>query len=718
MFTRWTNILGLIIFLIAIGSTEGSAQIKPPPTQESEHGWHIAPYGQLHVLVVFAEMKFDSGYQHLDPCKPKGEWKWKAGKLPEWKDELFSGRRTGKALMTRYFREASWGKFTVTGDYLDSMITVNISDVRNHRNKIVTHEPFGNNWYKKAVLSQVNAIEDPKFAFGSKVEDFDRWTFAGSGQPKTEESNGKIDLIMLIWRNIHVANLGDHAGFVSPGNFGTVMGQSTDMYSIFSTRNFLPAVICRHEFSHMLYGGNNFHTANGGVGSRMFIPTVGGYSNMSASDSYSRTWNGWDRERMNWKNPRNEYLLQAKCATTGEAFETDLEYGEPLCGDGTFILRDFIDHGDVVKIKLPHMPDGVRNQYLWLENHTLNPKNYDHPKRAAPGLYTYLQVGKDERVGNKVFGDNNNYLWPLAAEGNYDFILGGEKKQDLILQDQRANPFTGYNYLMRIVTDKDNDGLIRVTNDIRPKTEYTLPNKRIVNGREMPESYITYQTYPIFGTRGIPYRADSAWTKMGISYNPAAVPVYTHSGGRGAPGRDNRRIYLNGLSIEVLEQRRNGDMVIKIRWDDFDIVRPVRWCGNILSNEQVNVRSGNSISLDQGYTVQEVRAVQQFNGEQLFAKPTVLELAAGSELHLNSFSQLWVRKGSTLIIRKGAKVILEKNSAIEIQEGSFLYVEEGADIELKHRKAKINRWNGSELGINELLKDEFEDLGTMDDSWK
>jgi len=698
---------------LLLASVQTWAQVDHSEVR-AENGWHIAPKGQLHVMVVYAEMEFDSSYQHLDPCKPKGSWKWGSHKMPEWKDDLFSGTPDGEALMTRYFEQASFGNFSVTGDFLDTLITVKISEVKNNKGAIVTREAFGNNYYKRAVLSKVNSLENPSFRFGSKVEDFDRWTFSSAGREKTEEPNGKVDLIMLIWRNIHVANLGDHAGFVSPGNFGTVLGMPTDMYSIFRTSNFLPDVICRHEFSHMLYGGNNFHTANGGVGGRMFISTVGGYSNMSGSGSYSRTWNGWDRERMNWKHPGNKHLIQATCAKTDEAFNTNLVYGQAMCGDGTFILRDFVTHGDMIKIKLPHLPDGVRNQYLWLENHQMQEGNYDHPERSPKGLYAYLTVGKDARMGKATFGDNNNYIWPLAAEGNYDFDLEGEDHQVMVLDKRKQNPFTGYNYLMWIVEDKDGDDKIRITNDIRPKTEYTLPNKLVTNGDTMPESYFTYQTYPIFGTRGVPYRPDSTWTKMGISYNPAAVPVYTHSGARGRAKLDNRRIYLNGLSVEVQKQYANGDLKVQIQWNDYDIVENVRWCGDILSKEKVLVQTGASISLDQGYMVQEPAAVQQLEGKSVFAKPTVMELAKGSELELNSFSQLWVRKGSTLIIRKGARVEIDKNASIEVEPGAFLYLEEGAQIKYRHRKAKINRWGGSKMGINPLVQDDFPDLGPMD----
>lgn len=674
----------------------------------------MSPRGRLHILLVYAEMEFDSTFQKLDPCAPEGHWQWKAGKMPLWKDKLISKSPDGDALMTKYFRQASFGEFQVTGDYLDTLITLKITDVRNRNGKVVTQEAFGNNLYRMAVLKKVNAIENPKFAFGSEMDDFDRWTFARPGQEKTEEENGKIDLVMLIWRNIHVANLGNHAGFVTPGNFGNVLGKQTDMYSIFRTGDHLPQVICRHEFSHMLYGGNNFHTANGGVGTRMFIPTVGGYSNMSASDAVSQTWNGWDRERMGWQHPDNDYIVNAVCAETGEDVNGELEYGKELCGDGTFILRDFASKGDVLKIKLPHLPDTVRNQYLWLENHQLKEGFLDHDKGDPKGLYGYLQVGKDIREGRGVFGDNCNYLWPLSAHGNYDFELTGEGKRCLHMKDSRQNPLTGYNYLMRIVNDKDGDGKIRITQDIRPKTEYTLPNVLVCNHDTMPKEYFSYQRYPIFGTQDVAWKPDG-YNKIGISENPAPTPVYTYSNHRGPTNRDNRRIYLNGISVEVLDVNRKGDMRVKVRWDDYDIDRHVRWCGNILSKEKIFVKEGASVTLDQGYSPQVAAVVQKIDGEPVFVEPTVLELAAGSELRLEEFGKLWVKKGSSLLIRKGARVEIGKNASIEVEPGAYVYIEDGAEIDYGHRTARINVRSENSGALNPLVANQFKGLEPVDD---
>ena len=61
---------------------------------------------------------------------------------------------------------------------------------------------------------------------------------------------------------------------------------------------------------------------------------------------------------------------------------------------------------------------------------------------------------------------------------------------------------------------------------------------------------------------------------------------------------DNRKIYLNGLCVRILEQRANGDMKISIRWNDFNIKNNVRWCGDIVLNEKVIVKPNCTVLLD------------------------------------------------------------------------------------------------------------------------
>lgn len=677
----YSCILGLLSLL------SGLAVHAQDAVPRSQNGWYMAPHGRLHILVVYAEMKFDSGHAALDPVKePEGTVGWKVGKLPNWKQWAVSKSPDENGWMTKYFRQASFGKFQVTGDVLDSLITIPISSVRDQRGKIVEQESYAGNHYRNAVVRQLNGIQSPKFLFGSQLADFDRWTYSGAGLGGKVEPNGKIDLIMIVWRNIHVVGLGEMSGYVNPGDLGAVWGMHSDMYSMFKTQSMLPTVIMRHEFSHMLYGGNNFHTANGGVGQRTFLSTVGGWSNMSASDACSPTWNAWDRERLGWGNPDNQYVLSTRCAETGQEQNGDMVYGQDLCFAGEYVLRDFVTTGDAIKIKLPHLPKGVRNQYLWLENHQRVPEMVDHDKVLPKGLYAYVQVGKDEREGKAVFGGMCNYLWPLVAQGSYDFDYDATTK-GLYLRQSRANPLTGYTYFARHFVDQDRDHKLRITSDVVPKSEYLLPEKLYVEGREVPADFFSFVQYPQFGTKETAFLPDLN-PKIGIAHNPAGTPVYSHSGTKPLPD-DNRRIYLNGLSVEVLEQRLDGSIKIRIRWDDFAVPTHVRWCGDIVLREQVVVQRGGSITLDQGYSPQVTEAVQVIDGKDVFAEPTILEVEAGARLKLEKFANLWIKEGSTLLIRKGAVVDLASMSSITVERGGHVYVEDGATLTLGRRDAGI-----------------------------
>jgi M6 family metalloprotease-like protein len=667
---------------------------RPTFSQElsTENGWFQSPYGRLHILIVYAEIKFDSIWGNLDPQKnPEGSIGWKVGKLPGWKQWCVSKDPNENGWMTKYFRQASFGKFQVTGDVLDSIMTIPISSIRDEKGNVVTQEAYAQNHYRKAVLNKVNSLQNPPFLFGSKVADFDRWTYTGGGKPNVEEPNGKLDLIMIVWRNIHVGGLGEASGFVMPGDIGEVLGHHTDMYSMFRTESMLPEVIMRHEFSHTLYGGNNFHTAGGGVGQRTFMQTVGGWSNMSAADGCSPIYNAWDRERLNWRNPDNTFLISARCNGTDNEVNGDLEYGDELCSFGEFTLRDFATTGDAIKIKLPHLPDKVRNQYLWLENHQRVDGMIDHEKSMSKGLYAYIQVGKDKRKGRTIYDGPNNYIWPLVAQGSYDFVYLPEQKA-IDLREGRANPLTGANYLMRFMHDTDGDGKFRITGEMGQRTEWILPEKLFVEGEEKGTEFFSYMQYPLFGTPEVAFRPNLN-SKMGLGYNPSCTPLYSHSGQQPMPD-DNRRIYLNGLSVEVISQNDDGSVGIRIRWDDFDIPNNVRWCGDVSLSEKAHVKKGGSITLDQGFTPQVAQVVQTLKGEKLFTEPTLLEVDSGATLMLDKYTNLWIKNGATLLIRKGANVILADRSGIVVEQGSHLFIEEGATLKVGKKESGIV-WKGS-----------------------
>ena len=95
---------GLLALLIAclLPFFQAQAQETIP---RADQGWYINPYGRIHILVVFAEMDFDSSWANLDPEKnPSGSDGWKKGRLPFWREKLISPSADGDGFMTKYFR--------------------------------------------------------------------------------------------------------------------------------------------------------------------------------------------------------------------------------------------------------------------------------------------------------------------------------------------------------------------------------------------------------------------------------------------------------------------------------------------------------------------------------------------------------------------------------------------------------------------------------------
>lgn len=706
-------LLGVLILLCVSMGTTLFAQggTSDPGKVRSEHGWHLSPHGRLHILVLFAEINFDSSWAHLDPTPKGGHGPWKAGQLPVWKNDMVDprpGLPNSKGYLTRYFDQASFGDFQVTGDYINEVITVNLSEIRDRNNKVKLQEAYGSGLYRQAVIDKVNSMGSLKTASGSTEWDFDRWTFNSPGVKNLSKPNKKYDMVMLIWRNIHVRNLGNNSGYAQKGSLGNIFGRGSDASAVFRASDYFPAVIMRHEFSHLLYGGNNFHTASGGVGTRTFMSSPGGWSNMSNGDCCSYAWNGWDRERMMWKSPNNEYLHNAVCDATGKDVNGELVYGEEICEGNIVKLRDFITYGDVLKIKLPHIPEGKMNQYLWLENHQVLDGNIDH-HRLKSGLYGFIQAGKDQRVGKGIYGGTCAYTWPLVAVGNFDFDYDAEKKK-FFLDSEKSNPMTGYHYIMRHPYDVDGDGKILLATDAGMRTEYLWSKEVACDGKDLEKEYFAYKTCPIFGVHEMGFQATQN-NKIGLSYNPPATNIYTFKSPNGPAKTDVRRIYLNGISVKLLKEDPQGNMYLKIRWDDFDLVEDLRWCGNLVLVEQVNITSGHTLTLDQGYSPQVNKTVQQIDGENVFALPTVLEVTKGSVLSLERNAKMVVKKGSSLLIRNGAKVTFEKKSRIEVEAGAYIYLEKGATIKTNGRDAgfKLNR--DMKLGVNPLLLKHLDALG-------
>lgn len=404
---------------------------NPSGIYESKNGYHLPATGTIRLLVVFAQIEYDTG---TDP-NPNNQDEWNVGELPTWADDLFNpnlplGQASG--MITRYYQEALFGSFNVLGDYL-------VKSPSNNEIFTVLKSECDEEGYIGALCNKIDEVTNGFFFTGhglNNVSYFDNWSTTQVGKAKLTpsiDSPHKYDHVVFIWRNKEGLN---GTGNTAMGLFNsTLLGYKADSYMNIGSYNGIPTSVARHEFSHQLYGGNSFHCAGGGWGPHNYwIPITGGWSALGLSGSSLLCFNAWDRQRLNWKPLGNKYSLSARNYNNTREVNGDLDAMNPNDAD-IYTLRDFISTGDVIRIKLPFInPDNEFPEYIWLENHTGTDNNgspfdqwhfqdNDCIDDFTPGLLAYLQIDRDIRSSEdfgEVFFGYSDYLRPLTAEGFYE----------------------------------------------------------------------------------------------------------------------------------------------------------------------------------------------------------------------------------------------------------------------------------------------------------
>lgn len=354
----------------------------------SENGWILPSSGTLRVLFVFAEIDYDTG---TDP-NPNSTDGWTVHQLPNWAGDLFdpttpSGQATGE--VTRYFQEASSEKYFVLGDYLvkpnTGIFTVKMSHI-----EAINPNYTDAGHFMQALNNQINIDLNGIIITANSlngVSYFDNWSKSNHFKPKATPSNdnpNKYDNVIFIWRNREGYNgTGNTAG----ASFnGTLLGYQTDTHINIGTFSNIPTKVIRHEYGHLILGGNDYHTAGGGWPAPSpnpydyWIQLTGGWGTMGLSGSSLQCWSSWDRHRLNWKANSNVYNPSARDENNTLEVNGDLDATD-LGDAGIYVLRDFITTGDAIRIKLPFTdPANEFNEYLWVENHngiSLNNSTFD-----------------------------------------------------------------------------------------------------------------------------------------------------------------------------------------------------------------------------------------------------------------------------------------------------------------------------------------------------
>lgn len=653
----------------------------------SDNGCDISPHGHIRVLLVFVEIQYPDG----DKYPPDANSEWQAGEYPKWAKNLFEVQPGANpdAMVSRYYRESSLGNFLVSGDIL--------IDPKN------PEKPFQ---FKSTGRITPSVIMEEAWNKGFTTlhslpaDSFDLWEDGKAGLPKQIRGSRDqvvFDHIMFIVRNSSYP--GNLSGYASPGNMGGVV--KNDTYSVFSTRNVSPLHILLHEFNHLLFGGNNQHCCGGnhiGSGPQMFLSFQGGWGMMGSANKSLMTCNAYDRYKLGWKASENSFLISAR-DTLGKERVADFS-PQDSSFDVMLVLRDFETSGDAVRIKLPYLREDEFPQYLWIENHNTEAFNgspfdvfqyqyLDCIENALPGLYAYIQVSHEQMEGKGLFNGYADFIRPLPASGMYDIQWGDTMVQNpwcvnnavnypFIRKEKYSNPFSGNSVAEIMALDLNDD------DRIGEKEKRLLDMEKIGN---------TYEyNLPYLGEEEFAYRLN--YNKgISIDDNPSSVNVLTFvnddrdilNGGK----PNNRIIYLNGLSIEIIavDCPSPGDILIRIRSNDHAVENDVRWCApeivlpNMSEEYDLVIEKRVNLTLDFGQTPTRMDSVLVYEGRKYFNSPTYFSVMPGAKILMKKKSKIILRNKSVLHIMHGAEIILEDGAAIISKDGSKV-INEGEVREL------------------------------------
>jgi hypothetical protein len=684
----------------------------------------------LRILVVFAEVDYSEANCPGGFNSPGFHTDWPVEDgvtlIPERASAFLDpiAKEISEGMISYFYHKASFGSYVITGDYLGRVVSLPCK-------KVKPRSPMVNE-----VLEIIDSLDRSidggiRTLHGFPLTHFDQWTMTMPGVEKRKAPDGNVDLLYVIWRNNRylfgmstLANSGYGVVRFQGRPFAGMSGVNS-MASFNNGSGIKQAFhITIAEHLHGIFGGNEWHTA-GGVGKHSTLAMGLNYGITAQLLAPMLSVSAWDRYMMDWKNPHKRYLLSG-LSTEGLEIPTDF-FGSPDAAVQEIWLRDFISSGDAIRIRLPFpaykKPGDPKNQYIWLEYRRMedridmyldeslscvNNGNGLFP-RGSPGIYAYYQVGKDQKEGDQsiysYFPEHPNglagYLIPISAEGRYDIVYRRDLQQAPLVGscswgnpsipiDRDAalpNPLTGQHDLWQVL-DQNEDGKLYHGDTVQAGHTELIGDSIVWNffaGGDYKDAFSFH----------------SRQTKFTISSNPAPTPIYTlttdYSNKRVSTtvsSYENRTIYLNGISVTLLEEGTAPDgspgMKLRIEWDNFNISGSLRWCGNIClpaykGKGRLELKSGARLLLDRGESPQFGYGKRIQGKGWDFSENTNLRIDSGAVLRLQPGSRLFLRDSSTLEIMPNARLEIERKARIQKDATSRILIHPGAEIKNSSR---------------------------------
>ena len=195
-------------------------------------------------------------------------------------------------------------------------------------------------------------------------------------------------------------------------------------------------------------------------------------------------------------------------------------------------------------------------------------------------------------------------------------------------------------------------------------------------------------------------------TKIGMATNPSTCNTRTYYNSMTAWGSDYREnprnlrtTFLSGLSIEMIPQK-DGNILVRIRWDDYDITDDANWTGKIALKEKAFLQPRRHLLLTQNLTPEQP---YRDSVTGLFAKSTLLTCEAGSEFVLQSHSTMELEKGSRVLLKSGSRFEIAEKALLKIGKDCVFEVEPGAQL-IVHQNGKIKNISNGKLLLHKGVK--------------
>ncbi len=638
----------------------------------SFHGNIFTPSSNLHCLVIFI------GFNDADSTDNLTDWPYDS--LPDWAkgddNELLNksvANIGSHENLSYWYSVMSDNQFFLTGEVFPEQININ---------------PLPGNYLamNQAVFNYINT-NYPNFnwsRFDNRINrpdyEFDNSQFADtSGNPARGDSI--IDYVVMVYRELsdlaggysHVD--GTHTVNTTFSGDSVAFTIDRDGFTLSAIGNGQPFNgLFIHELAHELYDSPHYFGANDAVGQSYYCQygwgMMGGWMFPVA--------NAWERWWLDWINPQ---------------FVTS---------DGSYTINDYMTTNDAIRIPIPHAPA----HYLWIENHqlihALDRKNgYATESPIQEGLYCYITtIGEDHNNPHDVDNNssNTNRFKVLTALGNYDYSWDGASMMVIpgafkgvaqpVFEKVIPNPITGQNDLTLLRMDFDgNDNNIHVDTDRNGQCDNCPPNEQkgvwAVKTAGVPTA-----NYAQTGSVQDAFRVGDA---IGLNGNIPALnfPFFDLANEQLGP------FYLNGLSVRVTHYDSiNKTYTIAVDFDDWQIDKDQRWCGDIFlpQQEELTISQSTNIHLDRSGTP---TRRTPFPGTTYFSNSTQFTCLSGSYLTMNPHSTLKVDNQSAFLMEPYSRMDVFFDAALEVQNGGTIRVKPNANLNINPGGRLVVRSGGT-----------------------